>query len=267
MRGGGCMLGSGRIRARIPRLAEAQGDDWGTVAGDGEPLRLAVLGDSAAAGVGAPDHQTALAGQTAVALAALTGRHLSWRVVARSGATARTIRQDLVDGITDPHTRWSPHLVLVVVGVNDAVRFRRAGRFRSDVEHLVAVIRRRLGAPIPVLLAGLPPVHRFPALPAPVRLLLGTHARRLDRQLTRVARRDTNVFHLPVGHLPIERDDFFASDRFHPGPAGYRVWGRTLGAQTAMILEAVLPITMEPNVARQHDGHTRDATAEESSRS
>ncbi|MEU8404994.1 SGNH/GDSL hydrolase family protein [Micromonospora sp. NPDC048842] len=260
------MLGAARIRARIPRLAEAQGDDWGTVAGGGEPLRLAVLGDSAAAGVGAADHQTALAGQTAAALAALTGRHLSWRVVARSGATARTIRTDLMDGITDPHTRWSPQVVLVVVGVNDAVRLRRPRRFRSDVELLVAVIRRRVGAPIPVLLAGLPPVHRFPALPAPVRLLLGMHARRLDRQLTGVARRDKSVFHLPVGHLPVERDDFYASDRFHPGPAGYRVWGRTLAAQTATILEAVLPMAAESDVAHQQDGHTHDATAEKASR-
>lgn len=49
------------------------------------------------------------------------------------------------------------------------------------------------------------------------------------------------VFHLPVGHLPIERDDFFAEDRFHPSPAGYRMWGQALGAQTAAIVEAILP--------------------------
>lgn len=227
-----------RIRARVPRLAEAAGDDTGSMDGTGEPIRLALLGDSSAAGVGAPDHQTALAGQTAATVAALTGRPLSWRVIARSGATTRRVREDLVDRITDPHTRWKPNLVLVVVGVNDVIRLRRPKTFRREAEHLTAAIRRRLGTPVPVLLAGLPPVHRFRAIPAPVRLLLGAHARRCDRQFMRVAREGRGIFHLPVGQLPLGRDDFFASDRFHPGPYGYRVWGRALGAQIVTIIEA-----------------------------
>lgn len=228
-----------RVRTRVPRIPEAAGDDWGTVSGSGEPLRLAVLGDSSAAGVGAPDHRSALAGQLAEALAALTGRALSWRVVARSGATARAVRRDLVDQLTDPHRRWSPQVVVVVVGINDTIRLRRPGQFRRQVEQLVAAIRHRVGAPVPVLLAGLPPVHRFPALPAPARLLFGTHARRLDRQLARLAHRDDTVFHLPVGNLPVDRDDFYAPDGFHPAPAAYRLWGQLLGAQAAAVVEAI----------------------------
>ncbi|HLT62705.1 MAG TPA: SGNH/GDSL hydrolase family protein [Microlunatus sp.] len=205
------------------------------MAGDGQPLRLAVLGDSSAAGVGAPDHEAALAGQLARALAALTGRCLSWRVVARSGATARTVRRDLVDRLGDPHTRWSPHVVLVVVGSTTSSGCGRPHRFRRDVGDLLAATRRRIGSPVPVFLAGLPPVHRFPALPAPARLVFGLHARRLDRQLGRVTRELNDVFHLPVGHLPIDLDGFFAVDRFHPGPVGYRVWGRALAAQAATL--------------------------------
>ncbi|MDG4796072.1 SGNH/GDSL hydrolase family protein [Micromonospora sp. WMMD1082] len=235
------MLMPRRLRARMPRPVAAAGDDWGAVAGAGEPLRLVVLGDSAAAGVGAPDHQAALAGQTAHSLAALTGRALSWQVSARSGATARTISTHLVDRVAAPHAGTSPDLVLVVAGVNDAIRLRRPRRFRRDVEYLIAMIRSRVSGTAPVLLAGLPPVHRFPALPAPVRLLFGSHARRLDRQLAGIARRDTGVFHLPVGHLPIAGEDFFAADRFHPGVAGYRAWGRTLAAHTATIIESVPP--------------------------
>ena len=230
------MLGEARIRARIPQLREAAGPDSGGIPGDGDPLRLAILGDSAAAGVGAPDHGAALAGQTSSALAALTGRALSWRVVARIGATARTLRRDLLPGITEPPTGWRPDLVLVVVGVNDAVRLRAAHRFRADVAHLVAAIRQRLGAPVPILLAGLPPIHRFPALPAPVRLLLGLHARRLDRQLARLARRDAALFHLPVRYRG-GAGAFFAPDGYHPAPAAYRYWGRELAVQTATVLD------------------------------
>lgn len=254
-----------RVRSRIPRLSEAGGRDEGEIAafsaGVGGPgavggpatggpdaiggvrgaggmaLRLAVVGDSAAAGVGAPTHDEALGGQLAAALAGLTGRTVSWRVVARSGATARTVRRDLLERLTDPHTRWRPDLVVLVVGVNDATRLRPPPAFGRDVASLVAAVRARLGEPTPILLAGLPPVDRFPALPPPVRRVLGAYARRLDRRLGRVAAAGEGVYHLPVGALPVYRDDLFAADGFHPGPVGYRVWARLLAAQAATVLE------------------------------
>lgn len=226
-----------RLLREIPLLSEAGGEDHGETAGSGQPLRLAVLGDSAAAGVGAPNHQVALAGQTADTLALLTGRALSWRVTARSGATARTIRRDLVPRLTDPHTQWRPDIVLLVVGVNDATRLRPPAAFRRDVALLIATIRSHLGTPVPVLLAGLPPVSRFPVLPTPLRQLLGIYARRLDHQLHLLARPGKDVFHLPVGSLPIYRPDFFAEDKFHPSPVGYRAWGRILGMHAATVLE------------------------------
>ncbi|TGA92727.1 hypothetical protein [Streptomyces sp. MZ04] len=46
----------------------------------GPPLRLAVIGDSLAAGVGAASHEEALSGQLARTLTAMTGRAVSWRV-------------------------------------------------------------------------------------------------------------------------------------------------------------------------------------------
>ncbi|MBG0562135.1 SGNH/GDSL hydrolase family protein [Actinoplanes aureus] len=238
------------LRDRIPKLEPAGGDVYGETAGphpehDARPghaapspaLRLAILGDSSAAGFGAPDHATALAGQMAEALAALSGRAVSWRVTARGGATARTAPLTLLPGLTDPATGWRPELVLVVVGVNDTTRLRRPALFHRDVSRLISAIRDHLGEPIPVLLAGLPPVHRFPALPAPVRFLLGRHARRLDRRLGALARQLPDTYHLPVGQLPMDRPGLFAPDGFHPAPAAYRVWGRLLAAQAADVLE------------------------------
>jgi lysophospholipase L1-like esterase len=233
------------MRLGIPRLRHPDGNEWGTVAGAAPVLRLAVLGDSSAAGVGATTQEEALAGQVARAVAGLTGREVSWRVAARSGATVRRIRDELVDRLTDPCTQWRPDLVLVAAGANDATRLRRPRAFRRDVDELIAAIRARLGEPVPVLLAGLPPMHRFPALPAPLRLVFGVRARQLDRQLARLARHDAHragpVFHLPVGQLPVEMAGFFAADRFHPGPIGYRRWGRLLAVQIASLVEGRQP--------------------------
>ncbi|MEU4426952.1 SGNH/GDSL hydrolase family protein [Actinoplanes sp. NPDC024001] len=221
---------------RIPRVEPAGGDVFGETPGPGPALRLAILGDSSAAGFGAPDHASALAGQMASALAALTGRAVSWRVSARGGATARTAPLSLLPGLTDPAGDWRPEVVLVVVGVNDTTRLRRPAVFRRDVARLITAIRAHLGEPVPILLAGLPPVHRFPALPAPLRFVLGSHARRLDGRLGALAQQLPATHHLPVGQLPMDRPGLFAPDGFHPAPPAYRVWGRLLAAQAADLL-------------------------------
>ncbi|MDT0344039.1 SGNH/GDSL hydrolase family protein [Streptomyces litchfieldiae] len=228
-----------RMTRHIPRLPEAAGDDSGLVPGNAPTLRIAMIGDSAAAGVGAATHAEALAGQLAAGLAALTGREVSWRVTARRGATARFVRATMLDRLTEPATRWQPDLVLVVAGANDALRLRPPAAFRRDITALVTSIRHRLGrgGPVPVLLVGLPPVHRFPSLPPWARLPLGGYARLLDAQLRRVARREPHVHHLPVGALLISPETGFAADRFHLSPAGYRAWGRALAASVATVVD------------------------------
>jgi hypothetical protein len=77
-----------RLHRRIPRLGEAAGPA-GIADGGAPSVRLAVLGDSTAAGVGTSSHQQALAGALGAAIAVRTGRAVSWRAVARSGATSQ----------------------------------------------------------------------------------------------------------------------------------------------------------------------------------
>ncbi|GIE31391.1 SGNH hydrolase [Actinoplanes italicus] len=220
------------------KVQAAGGPVHGHSPGPDPELRLAVLGDSSAAGFGAPDHETALAGQLAGALAGHLGRAVSWRVAARGGATARTVAA-LIPALSDPTTGRHPDIVLVVVGVNDTTRLRRPAAFHRDVSRLISSIRGHLAtssAGTRILLAGLPPVHRFPALPAPVRTLFGAHARRLDRQLAALAAASPDTHHLPVGDLPLDQPGLFAEDGFHPAPAAYRVWGEILAARAAPLL-------------------------------
>lgn len=223
------------------RLTAAAGPTYGEVPAAGPLLRVAVLGDSSAAGFGAPDHATALAGQFAAALSALLGRAVAWRVSARGGATARTA-STLVDGLATAD--WTPEVVLIVVGVNDITRLRRPSGYQRAVAGLITAIRGRLGRPVPILLAGLPPVGRFPAIPIVVRQVLGAHAGRLDRRLARLAARVPDTHHLPVGNLPLDRPGLFAPDGFHPAPPAYRVWGRLLAAQAADLIDA--PVAAAP---------------------
>ncbi|MDR3079322.1 MAG: SGNH/GDSL hydrolase family protein [Streptomyces sp.] len=229
------------MRRRLVRLPEAAGAASGITEGKTPELRLAVIGDSVAAGVGAADHREAMAGQLAEALSAMTGRAVSWRVAARAGATLSTVRRTLLSGLTDPATRWRPDVVLVVAGTNDAMRLRRPRVFRRDAQGLVRDVRLRLGEDVPVVFAGLPSLEGFATLPHRVRGPLALYVRLLDRQVRAVAARGVTVFHLPSGGPPEFPGEWLAADRFHPSPAGYRAWARVLSARLATLTEAMLP--------------------------
>ncbi|WDG27657.1 SGNH/GDSL hydrolase family protein [Streptomyces sp. CA-278952] len=219
------------------RLSEADGDIHGVTEGHGPPLRLAVLGDSAAAGVGALSHREALAGQLAPALTALTGQGVSWRVTARSGATVESVRRGLVPQLTDPLTCWTPDLVLVAVGIADARQLRGPVAFRRDVGRLVRDIRLRLGHEVPVVFAGLPTLDRVESVEPRADRLVKGYLWLLDRQLRAVAARNAATFHLPAGWPPRISAEWLAADRFNLSPQGYRAWGRTLAAGIAPLAE------------------------------
>jgi lysophospholipase L1-like esterase len=225
-----------RVRRTTPRLPEAAGPRMGEVAGSGAPVRLLVLGESTAAGVGAADHQEGLAGQVAGVLAAETGRPVHWRVLGRNGVTAATTRETLLapaDGV-------AADVAVVALGVNDTLHLRAPGRWTSDLRALIALVRERCGA-VPVVLAGVPPMGGFPGLPQPLRGVLGLRATMLDRAAARLAVEMRAVHHVSVPLPPGTADDFFCGDRFHPSPHGYAQWGAALGRAAAAALPETQP--------------------------
>ena len=220
-----------RVRRTTPRLPEAAGPRTGEAPGRGAAVRLLVLGESTAAGVGAVDHQEGLAGQVSAALAAETGRPVHWRVLGRNGATAAITRDELLAPAEDV----AADVAVVALGVNDTLRLHSAGRWSSDLGGLVGAIRERCGA-IPVILASVPPMGRFPGLPQPLRGVLGLRATVLDRAAGRMAAEMDAVRHVRVPLGAGSVDDFFCADRFHPSPRGYAQWGAELGHAAALAL-------------------------------
>ncbi|MFD7547686.1 SGNH/GDSL hydrolase family protein [Streptomyces sp. NPDC059816] len=234
------------FRKHLTRLPEAGGETSGVTeapgAGSPEPaLRMAVVGDSVAAGVGAPVLREALPGELAAALTAITGRAVSWRVSARSGATLCSLRKHLLSGLTDPMTRWTPDLVVVMAGTNDAMRLRSPWALRREAQRLVRDIRLRLGPDVPVVFAGLPDLRDVDVLPRSVRGPLRLYVTLLDRQLRVVARRGRRVHHLHSGGMPEFPGPWMSSDRFHPSAQGYRAWARVLAGRLSTLTDPPAP--------------------------
>jgi lysophospholipase L1-like esterase len=204
------------ILSHLPVLPEAETDWEGTIDGP-DPLRLLVLGDSTAAGVGVESIRDGLAGNVARALAESLGRGIHWTVIARSGATTGEIRNFFL-GLA---SRRTYDIVFVTTGVNDVMQLRTKRAFSSDL----ALILEGLEAGSPdaeILLAGIPRMEHFTSLPDPLGTILGARAYRLNAAAHTVLEKHPRIVHTPP--WPITTPGFFAIDNFHPSAVGYRAW-------------------------------------------
>jgi lysophospholipase L1-like esterase len=212
-------------RRRAPVLPEPTGPRAGRLGQGPAVIRLLIAGDSSAAGVGVAHQDQALAGHLTRTLHRTAARPVQWTLHAKSGLTTQQVHALLRSEAVRP-----ADVAVVVTGVNDVIDqipSRRAVQHRAALadwllaEHGVAH----------VVFAPLPPVHRFPLLPQPLRRVMGDDARRHDDAMARWAatRHD-------VSHAAITLDltpDVMASDGFHPGEPVYRACGEALATHIA----------------------------------
>ena len=214
-------------RRRAPVLPEAEGPREGRVGRGAGALRLLIAGDSSAAGVGVAHQRDALAGHLTRALHQASARPVHWTLHARSGLTTQQVHA-LLRSTTLP----SAEVAVVVTGVNDVIDLVPP---RRAMQHRAALADWLLGerGVAHVVFAPLPPVHRFPLLPQPLRKVMGDDARRHDAALAEWAAGRSGVSHLAI--------DFdlspaaMASDGFHPGAPVYRACGAAIAAHIARI--------------------------------
>jgi lysophospholipase L1-like esterase len=208
-----------RTRARTPRLPEAAGERAGEV-GSGPLLRLLVAGDSSAVGVGVAHQRDALAAPLAAQLARAVGATVHWQLVAASGLSTAGLLARL-RGEAWPQA----DLAIVVTGVNDVVEQVASGRAVAARQALANGLRNAAGARH-VAFAPVPPIHRFPALPQPLRAVLGRDAQRHNRALEQWARTRSDVSVVPMT-MPLHAG-VMADDGFHPGGPVYAYCARAM---------------------------------------
>ena len=188
----------------------------GTIDGP-RPLRLLVLGDSTAAGVGASTQVEGLPGNLARALAARWSRGIEWTAIGENGATARDLVVRFLDAAAAE--RWD--FVFVSIGANDALGLRSRSAFGRDIRTVLARLRES-SPDAPIIISSLPAFFRFVLLPNPLRWNLYLHSQSLEGEARRVAASLPGVIMSPPP--PPYSEGFFAEELFHPSATGYRDW-------------------------------------------
>jgi lysophospholipase L1-like esterase len=192
------------------------------VPGVGKSIRLLAIGESTVCGLGLARGDEAVAATTARALRGLTGRPVAWRAEGLSGATVSDAREQLLCRIVPEPV----DLLVVAFGVNDVTAYRSPADFADDLVELVTGVRNRVGN-APVVVAGVAPLNCFPALPWPLRNILGWRSAALQAAADGLTER---LPLLTVEQISALEPSLFASDGFHPNRRAHAIWGKEIAA-------------------------------------
>lgn len=203
------------VRRTVPKLPEPPGDRQGT-RGSGPVLRLLVVGDSGAAGVGARSQNEALLGKLVDDLE--KDHTVCWQLHATSGHKTSDTLSHL-----EAMQPEKFDVAVTSLGVNDALSLVSLETWRRQQALLRQILRDKFEVDT-LIISGLPPLHDFPALPQPMRWHFGARVTQFDRTLAADVAEEGNARHLAL--RSISDISLIASDGFHPGPGVYAEWAR-----------------------------------------
>lgn len=208
------------IRRKIGRLPDAGGETVGKFGTNESIVKLLVLGESTAAGMGARTHETALAGQFARFLGEKIGKSVEWHVVGRSGITVKETIHELVPKIPDEKFDY---IMLALCG-NEVLKLRSPRTFRRDMKRLLAILKKKYPNAT-FFITNAPAVRLSPVLPHPIKFILGHLSALHDANAREFTAEMQKVFYF---HQPSTVTKDFFADGLHPSEKGYTDWSRRM---------------------------------------
>lgn len=202
----------GRIDARVP---DATG--WYGRGRPGPAIKIALLGDSSAAGYGVftvEDTPGALLGS---GIAAAANRRVHLREYCKSGAKST----DLADQV-ERASAIEPDVAVILIGANDVTHGMRPS---EAVRYLAEAVRRLTESGVSVLVGTCPDLGTVRPIPQPLRQVARSWSRRLAAAQT-IAVVEAGGRTVSLGSILGPEFDaapalLFGPDRFHPSAAGY----------------------------------------------
>ena len=200
------------------------------------PLRLAVLGDSTAAGVGVSRVEDTVAGHLARRLAD-TARFVTVDGLGVSGSRAADLAPQVSRALVHP-----PDVAVILIGANDATHATGLADVRRDVR---AAVERLHAAGVHVVVGSCPDMGSATAFLPPLRQVVAWQGRRVGAA-TREAAVVGGAAVVDIGAEtgPDFRRDpakYLSSDRFHPSGDGYALWADALADEVRAAAGVAFP--------------------------
>ncbi len=217
------LIQGNRVKKNTLRLPEPAGEREGLF-GQGKPLSILIVGDSAAAGVGVEHQEEALTG--AILNQLQQDYQIRWKLQAKTGdTTSKVIR--VLSEIPAEHY----DVVVTSVGVNDVTKLMPADVWIKKQQQLYSEIEARF-SPELIIAAGVPPMNMFPALPNPLAWLFGRYAKAMNRELDNMVKKKANMQWIEYDIQKYQNMNLqMAKDGFHPSKEVYTLWGQEVASK------------------------------------
>ncbi len=187
------------------------------------PLRIAWMGDSTAAGVGASSADYALPRLVAKGL----GRPVELRSFAISGARVGDVFEKQLPLLLAIPAEEFPEFVVIDVGANDATHLTNVNGFRSTYLGILDKIPESAS----VITLGVPDIAAVTRLAQPLRFVAGVRGGTYDAVVESL--RDQGADYVNIADFTgpkfrADPDRYLAADHFHASDAGYQLWADTV---------------------------------------
>lgn len=198
----------------------------------GDPLRMVIVGDSTARGLGVDRVEDTLGAQVAAKVSSAIDRVVELRGYGESGAVAADVTVQLREV-----PRSGTDVIVVEVGSNDVTHRTSLDDVEHHTEQLLRAAKERAG----VVVLGSAGKLNSPNFPQPLRWIVMRRATAVRGRQRRVAER------MGVPFMDVRRDvspaydaagrSATSPDLFHPSAEGYEIWARPLAQLVVEALE------------------------------
>lgn len=250
---GGSIYGLLRAEALLARRTIGNADGvppdatgWYGRGRTGDPLKVALIGDSSAAGYGVETVLETPGAQLASGLAEAADRRVYLKSVAFVGAQSRDLQQQI-----DQVLPMNPDVAVILIGANDVTHTVRPS---ESVRLLDLAVRRLLESGCEVVVGTCPDLGSVEPIAPPLRQVARAYSRRLAAAQTiavvEAGGRTVSLGSVLGPEFAAAPALLFGPDRFHPSAAGYSHLASVLLPSVLAALGVITPEEVRPEAFR-----------------